>query len=87
QKTGGGGAGAGPPRPPPPPHLPNMGSRNKGTELEKGTALQTLAPGLRAMGHDIKFVDFPSGVQGIAITPEGLEGGADPRREGVVLGR
>ncbi|MFU1907266.1 gamma-glutamyltransferase [Bordetella avium] len=67
--------------------LPNMGSRNKGTELEKGTALQTLAPGLRAMGHDIKFVDFPSGVQGIAITPEGLEGGADPRREGVVLGR
>jgi gamma-glutamyltranspeptidase/glutathione hydrolase len=27
-----------------------------------------------------------SGEQVIAVTPQGLEGGADPRREGVALG-
>ena len=30
--------------------------------------------------------DFTSGEHIIAVTPEGLEGGADPRREGVALG-
>lgn len=67
--------------------LPNMGSRNRATELERGSALQALAPGLRALGHEVKLVDFPSGVQGIMLREGLLEGGADPRREGVALGR
>ena len=66
--------------------LPNLGSRNKGVELEKGTALVKLEPGLRAMGHKVVETDFPSGLQGIVIGPDGLTGGADPRREGVALG-
>jgi gamma-glutamyltranspeptidase/glutathione hydrolase len=66
--------------------LPNTGSRNHGTELEKGTPLIALEPALRAMGHQIVETDFPSGLQGIVIGPDGLMGGADPRREGVALG-
>ncbi|HWK70933.1 MAG TPA: gamma-glutamyltransferase [Burkholderiaceae bacterium] len=65
--------------------LPNYGSRNRFTELEKGR-LPGLAPALRAMGHEVREVDFPSGLQGIVLTPDGLEGGADPRREGVAVG-
>ncbi len=66
--------------------LPNFGSRNRGTELERGSKLEALAPELRARGHDVELIDMPSGLHGIAITPQGLVGGADPRREGVALG-
>ena len=66
--------------------LPNMGSRNKDTELEKGTALEALAPALEAMGHPLRITEFPSGIHGIVIGPDGLQGGADPRREGLARG-
>lgn len=66
--------------------LPHYGSRNRDTELERGTSLAALAEPLRAMGHTVRELDFPSGLQGIVVTPEGLEGGADPRREGLALG-
>ena len=66
--------------------LPNMGSRNRATELEAGTSLTGVAATLKAMGHDVREVDFPSGLHGVMWTPEGLEGGADPRREGVAAG-
>ena len=66
---------------------PNMGSRNRETEIERGTALEAIAPALRAMGHNVEAVDMVSGSHGIARTERGLAGGADPRREGVVLGK
>ncbi|MBO1112539.1 gamma-glutamyltransferase [Bordetella petrii] len=66
--------------------LPNMGSRNQATEVERGTALENMMPALRGMGHEVKAVDFPSGIQGIVIDGGRLVGGADPRREGLVLG-
>jgi gamma-glutamyltranspeptidase/glutathione hydrolase len=67
--------------------LPNMGSRGRATELERGTSLLELEPALRALGHRVRLRDFPSGLHGILIGPDGgLEGGADPRREGVALG-
>ncbi|KAG4080935.1 hypothetical protein HA402_010106 [Bradysia odoriphaga] len=66
--------------------LPNMGSRNKATELEQGTRLEALAPALRRKGHDVVLQEFPSGIQGIVIGPKGLQGGADPRREGRAMG-
>lgn len=67
--------------------LPNRGSRNSFTELEQNTSLHPLAPALRAMGHEVREIDFPSGLHGIVITRKGLEGGADPRREGVAAGK
>jgi len=66
--------------------LPNMGSRNQATELEQGTTLAAMAPLLRGMGHEVKLLPFPSGIQGIVIDDGRLTGGADPRREGLVLG-
>jgi gamma-glutamyltranspeptidase/glutathione hydrolase len=67
--------------------LPNRGSCNYGTEIEKGTELEALAGPLEKMGHDVRLESLPSGLQAVVITPDGLEGGVDPRREGVALGR
>jgi len=67
--------------------LPNFGSRNGPTEIERGTELESIAATLKAMGHDVRPIDMTSGLQGIRRTREGLQGGADPRREGVARGR
>lgn len=67
--------------------LPNFGSRNGPTELEAGTAVAALAPKLRALGADVVTIEMTSGTQAIVRTRDGWIGGADPRREGVVMGR
>ena len=67
--------------------LPNFGSRNGPTELEKDTPVASLAPKLAALGHDVRVIEETSGVQTIVRTRGGMVGGADPRREGTVLGR
>ena len=66
--------------------LPNFLNRNKGLELEKGSSLEAMQPQLRARGHNFKTFSLMSGLQGIHITPAGLMGGADKRREGAALG-
>jgi gamma-glutamyltranspeptidase/glutathione hydrolase len=67
--------------------LPNMGSRNGPTEIEKGTGLEGVQAALRSMGHEVRAIDMASGLQAIRRTRAGWEGGADPRREGVARGR
>jgi gamma-glutamyltranspeptidase/glutathione hydrolase len=66
--------------------LVNFGSTAEKFLLEPGAEWDALATGLAAMGHDVLRRDLTSGLHIIAVTPEGLEGGADPRREGVALG-
>jgi len=66
--------------------LPRYGSRNRATELEQGTPAEFLQDALRARGHEVRVMPETSGLHVIAISPEGLTGGADPRREGVALG-
>ncbi len=66
--------------------LPHVLNKNGATRIEKGTPLGALIPSLEAMGHSVDSREMVSGLQGIAITPDGLEGGADPRREGSVDG-
>ena len=66
--------------------LPNVGSRNGPTELERGTSAVELAPKLQAIGHDTRVMNQTSGLHAIVRTPTGWIGGADPRREGVVRG-
>jgi gamma-glutamyltranspeptidase/glutathione hydrolase len=61
-------------------------NRNGATELEEGTALARLKTALEALGHTVEVKSFDSGVQGVFVTPTGLTGGADPRREGVAQG-
>lgn len=66
--------------------LPNMLNRNGPFELEKGTRAEGFADALKALGYETRVTEMTSGVQAIAIGPDGLSGGADPRREGVAIG-
>jgi gamma-glutamyltranspeptidase/glutathione hydrolase len=66
--------------------LANFGGTEGRVLLEPGPELDQLAASLTAMGHDVRRMDLTSGQHIIAVTPDGLEGGADPRREGVALG-
>jgi gamma-glutamyltranspeptidase/glutathione hydrolase len=66
--------------------LPNDGNRNGPTEIEAGPDAQAMAAALTALGHVVQISDRPSGLSGILITPRGLEGAADPRRDGTALG-
>lgn len=66
--------------------LTNFGSRNGPLEIEAGVAGATLAARMALKGHSLSTGLMTSGVHVIQRTPEGLEGGADPRREGVALG-
>jgi gamma-glutamyltranspeptidase/glutathione hydrolase len=65
---------------------PHYGSRNRATEIEKGTRIESLILPLRAMGHEVSIGEFASGYTGIAVTKDGLSGAADPRREGTARG-
>ncbi|PQZ86643.1 MULTISPECIES: gamma-glutamyltransferase [Pseudomonas] len=72
-------------------NLPNFGSRNGATELEKGLFSPGLKRALVDKGHALNEIDMTSGVQAIVLTRDGqqkvrLSGGADPRREGEALG-
>lgn len=68
--------------------LPNITNRNGTTDLEADTMAASLKEPLERLGHEVKLVPMTSGLHGIQILPEGggLLGGADPRREGIVLG-
>ncbi len=49
-------------------------------------ANDALVIGLRALGHQVSVAPQSSGLSMLARSPDGWVGGADPRREGVVLG-
>lgn len=66
--------------------LPNMLNRGSTYEIEQDTAAAARAPQLEQLGYKVQVRDLNSGVQGIVIGKNGLQGGADPRREGKVMG-
>ena len=67
-------------------NLPNFGSLNGPTLLEEKRFPVSTLDALRARGHEVREMEMTSGLQAIERTPQGWFGGADPRREGVVLG-
>jgi gamma-glutamyltranspeptidase/glutathione hydrolase len=66
--------------------LPNFGSLNGPTVLEENRFPVSTVDALQARGHEVREMEMTSGLQAIERTPQGWLGGADPRREGVVLG-
>jgi len=66
--------------------LPNFGSFNGPTVLEAGRFPASTVQSLKDRGHTINETEMTSGLQAIQRTDSGWFGGADPRREGVVMG-
>jgi len=67
--------------------LPRQLNLNGATRLEKSPANDALAPQLTAMGHKVIVAGGESsGLHGIERVKGGYIGGADPRRDGVVIG-
>ncbi|MFQ3312093.1 MAG: gamma-glutamyltranspeptidase/glutathione hydrolase, partial [Colwellia sp.] len=67
-------------------NLPKVTNRNHVTTLELDTDITKLKPALEAKGHKVSIRALNSGLHAIEVTKDGLIGGADPRREGLVLG-
>lgn len=65
--------------------LPRFVDRNGPLEIEAGTSLEALQPQLEQLGHKVEARELMSGLHGIRITPQGLDGAADPRRDGNVV--
>lgn len=65
------------------PHLIN---RFGTYDLEAGTSAEAMAEPLQALGYEVKAGEMNSGLHAIEITPNGLVGSADPRREGIAVG-
>lgn len=71
-------------------NLPNFASLNGPTLLEEKRFPKTTADALRARGHEVREMNMTSGLQAIARGQAHGQtlwlGGADPRREGIVMG-
>jgi len=65
--------------------LPNIFFRDKALLVEKGTALEAMAPALTKLGHVVSPADLDSKVNALQATKSGWRGAADPRSEGVAL--
>lgn len=65
---------------------PRHVNRNGPLELEANTPLADMDDALRERGQSVSVNPITSGLHGIRHTAHGLEGGADPRREGIALG-
>lgn len=66
--------------------LPNFASYNGPTMLEAGRFPRSSLKALEARGHEVRESEMTSGLQAIQRTASGWFGGADPRREGLVMG-
>jgi len=67
-------------------NLPNFASNNGPTLLEEKRFPAAVVDALKARNHEVRELEMTSGLQAVQKTASGLLGGADPRREGVVMG-
>ena len=67
-------------------NMPNFAATGAPTLLEEKRFSPATVEALKARGHEVREQSLVSGLQAIERTPSGLFGGADPRREGVVMG-
>jgi gamma-glutamyltranspeptidase / glutathione hydrolase len=66
--------------------LGHVVNRNGATDLEEGTEAAGFAEALTARGHEVSVTELNSGLHAIRVVDGAYVGGADPRREGIVLG-
>lgn len=66
--------------------LPNFVNYNGPSFLESDRFPPEIIKALEEMGHEIMEQELTSGLQAIQRTDNGFFGGADPRREGIVMG-
>ncbi|MGL6313847.1 gamma-glutamyltransferase [Vibrio sp. WXL103] len=66
--------------------LPNMVNRFGTFDLEAGTEAEQMQKSLQAMGFEVQVRDLNSGLHGVVFGDNAMVGGADSRREGIVLG-
>ncbi len=64
----------------------NVGGEHPVIDTSDNGDHDPLVQGLRKLGHQVDLADQSSGLSAIARTDPGLIGGADPRREGLVMG-
>lgn len=64
-----------------------ISSRNGSIDIEKETEMMAFESNLASRGNKVKARDLNSGIHVIKVLPSQLIGGADPRREGIALGR
>ena len=67
--------------------MPHFINRFGAYDLEAGTDAEKLAEPLKALGYEVKVGDMNSGLHAVELSTEGLKGAADPRREGVAVGK
>lgn len=68
-------------------NMPHLVNRFGTYDVEVGTDAEGFTDALSDMGFEVNARGLTSGLHAIAITADGLEGGADPRREGIALGK
>lgn len=68
-------------------NMPHAVNRFGTFDLEEGTGAEALQGELEAIGYEVNVRSLNSGLHAIVIADGQLMGGADPRREGVVLGQ
>lgn len=68
-------------------NLPHLVNRFGTYDLEKGTSAENFKQPLEEMGFKVNIRDLNSGLHAILLKDGKLVGGADPRREGEVLGK
>ncbi|MBE9606573.1 gamma-glutamyltransferase [Acetobacteraceae bacterium H6797] len=66
--------------------LPRLTTQGSMVDLEENTTAADLAAALEAKGLKIRLRPSISGLQAIVVSPAGLLGGSDGRREGVAVG-
>lgn len=72
---------------------PNFGARNQATTnigdehpSVSASEIGDSVDELETKGHEVELKELTSGISALRITSDGIYGGADPRREGIVLG-
>lgn len=65
---------------------PRIGAETGTAEVEEGSAAAALLPALQGMGHEVRAAVMNTGLQVLRRDARGLEGAADPRRDGAARG-